>query len=115
MDGQERRLDRREGIGVSNFPSIIPEDQVQIGVGEGGAPVFVSRQIALVQILHTRYITEGGDIRPVLALYGYKRYAAFLGEGHRLLSELAQELLPSNESGLRAMPTAHGMEGEPVE
>ena len=98
-----------------SFPSIIPEDQVQIGVGEGGAPVFVSRQIALVQILHTRYITEGGDIRPLLALYGYKRYAAFLDEGHRLLAELARTLLPSNESGLRAMPTAHGQEGSPID
>ena len=85
---------------------IIPEGQVKIGVGEGGAPVLVSRRIALVQLLHTRYIDKGGDIRPVLALYGYPRYAAFLDEGHRLLREVEASLMPDNHQGLMGLPNA---------
>jgi hypothetical protein len=85
---------------------IIPEGQVKWGVGENGAPVYVSRQIILIHKLHTRYIDEGGDIRPLLALLGYPRYAAFLEEGHRLLREVEASLMPDNHQGLMALPNA---------
>ncbi len=68
--------------------SVLPEGQVQVGVGEGGKPVYASAFAAAVMRLSARYATQGGDIRPLYALMGYPRYAAFLEEGHRLLKEM---------------------------
>ena len=76
---------------VSTHPPILPEGRITLGVGEGGAPVLVSAQVALVLLLHRKISREGGDIRPVMALYGERRHAAFLGRGQELLAAFAKE------------------------
>ena len=76
---------------TNTHPSILPEGRITLGTGEGGAPVLVSAQVALVLLLHRKISLEGGDIRPVMALYGERRHIAFLERGQELLAAFAKE------------------------
>lgn len=75
------------------------DTRISLGIGEGGRPVLVSAKCALVLLLHRKVAREGGDIRPIMALYGEKRHAHLLQRGHEMLNAFAEELAASNSVG----------------